>query len=60
MNDEAVWHRYYPTARLRFVERDKVLADPHDKIRILQQLWQHEETGREVWRDVPLSSEDSK
>lgn len=57
--------RYFPTCILRFVLRDE--PEPFNpmttsiggpvrmqQVRILQQLWQHEETGRDQWRDVPL------
>ena len=68
MSDD-VWHRYRPTAQLRFVEREGAKAfdintsrfgGPVEMrtYRILQQMWQHEETGREAWRDVPVSREE--
>lgn len=42
------WRRWHPTARLKFVYRAAISKN------ILQQEWQHEETGRTAWRDVPM------
>lgn len=47
MNDE--WRRWHPTPWIRWVVPD-VTTTERPK---LQQAWQHEETGVEVWRDVP-------
>ena len=55
---------WFSTPHLRFVERPKPdeftsMVSTTMKVRILQQLWQHGETGRTQWRDVPLCKEES-
>jgi hypothetical protein len=53
------WHQ---TAVLRFVTRPEPVPNTGmvstvRTIRVLQQMWQHAETGRTQWRDVPLENE---
>lgn len=53
---------FKPTVNLRFVERFDGLK--YDKAgqpvyyRILQQLWVETETGKQEWRDVPVTDEE--
>jgi hypothetical protein len=50
--------RWLATPQLRFVVRELSYSERPGitvikSIRILQQQWQHEETGHTQWRDVP-------
>lgn len=52
----APWSTTYPTARLRFLQKQESIWSPFP---VLQQLWivQKGNELTEEWRDVPLESE---
>lgn len=52
-------HIICPTMELRFVERDIPDGAPgfSRTVRILQQGWQDQKTGKITWRDIPLKAE---
>ena len=55
------WETWFPTSHLRFMERSEPMFGTtgiSHTVRVLQQLFQHGETGRTQWRDVELVTPD--